>query len=107
MYGTPKVWADVSFDRQGDELTSRTSIDGAELIRQRVRAPHPLQSDLLPSNWGGPVLRLKLIPSADGRGASVKQFVTASPTDLVMHDVWQGTGDVTLGVAGGIDLRAL
>src|SRR5438105_3757916 len=79
IYGTPKVWADVSFERRGDELTSQTTMDGVHLIGQHIRVEGSLKAEALPDD--GPSYRLKLIPSADGSGPCVKHLVTASPSD--------------------------
>jgi acetoacetate decarboxylase len=105
IYGTPKVWADVTFERHGDEVTSYTSIDGGHLIRQYSRVERPTSPDALPDD--GPTFRLKLIPSADGTGPCVKQLIIAGPTDPQLRAVWQGSAEVMLGTVDGLDLRAL
>jgi acetoacetate decarboxylase len=105
IYGTPKVWADVSLERRGDDLTSQTSIDGVELIRQHIRIQGSIKPEALPDD--GPSYRLKLIPSVDGSGPCVKQLVTATPSDLQLRDLWQGSAEVGFGSVGGLDLRSL
>src|SRR5262249_26908395 len=105
IYGTPKVWADVTSERSGDDSTSYTSIEGGRLIQQHVSFQGALKPEALPDD--GPTYRLKLIPSADGSGPCVKQLVSASPSDLQLRDLRQGSADVTLGSAAGLDLRSL
>jgi acetoacetate decarboxylase len=105
IYGTPKVWADVTFDRTADKVTSETCVDGALLIRQDIKIGGSLGLDALPDD--GAAYRLKLIPSVDGSGPCVKQLVTASPSDFQVSDLWQGSAEVTFGAWGGLDLRSL
>jgi acetoacetate decarboxylase len=105
VYGTPKIWADVSGDGPAADSRWRTVLDGNLLIEQRVRTTTSIGAAELPSS--GPAYRLKLVPSADGRGPALKQLVSAEPERLVLRDLMAGDGRVEFGVAGGIDLRPL
>ena len=105
IYGTPKVWADVTLERHRDALLGRTRLDGATLIELETRSATPIPEERLPRLF--PAYRLKVIPSADGRGAAVKQLVTAAPSDARLTDPRVGSAEVRFHAAAGLDLRAL
>jgi acetoacetate decarboxylase len=105
VYGTPKIWADVSGEGDAGSSRWRTVLDGDLLVAQRVRMTTSIGAAELPSS--GPAYRLKLVPAADGRGPAIKQLVSAGPERLVLRDLMAGDGSVDFGVAAGIDLRPL
>lgn len=105
IYGTPKVWAEVSLEADGEALLGRARLEEALLVEQRTVTNQRARPEELPATF--PAYRLKLIPSADGRGAAVRQLVTASPSETELRDLRRGSGEVRFGQAGGIDLRGL
>jgi acetoacetate decarboxylase len=105
IYGTPKVWADVSLETTADGALGRTLLGGELLIELHTRAVEPRAEADLPRLFPG--YRLKLIPAADGSGAAVKQLVTAAPQDARAWDIRGGSGTVQFGTADGLDLRPL
>ena len=105
IWGTPKVYADVTFERQGDTISSRTLFEGHELISTATTTTETATADDLPAL--APAFRLKLIPAADGQGLAVKQLVTGSPLDAEIRDVRRGTGEIRYGAGAVLDLTPL
>lgn len=105
IWGTPKVYADVSFERQGETIHSQTRFEGHDLIGMTTTTAEAVRPDDLPVL--SPAYRLKLIPAADGRSLAVQQLVTGEPLDAQVRDVRRGTGELRFGAGAGLDLMPL
>jgi acetoacetate decarboxylase len=104
IWGTPKVFADVSLEERRPTLVGRTRVNGVPLIETTSTSSAPGDSAEIPT---APVLRLKIIPRADRPEAAIKQLVTGGATDRVIHSLAKGIGTVKFGKTDLADLSGL
>ena len=88
----------------------------ADPTRLRAFLPEPLEPAVdglcvafgidVPFSSSYASYRLKLIPRADGPGPAIKQLVTATPSDVTTHLLYQGRGTVSFAGTANSDLRA-
>ena len=104
-WGTPKMYAEVQCERQGNTLLSVTVMDGIELMTVCSELGKPASPEQMTPLF--PAYRLKIIPKADGPGFALKQLVTAAPTEVMTQLLYRGHGSVAFHPAAGTDLAAL
>ena len=107
IYGTPKVFAQVTVRRHGRSMVTEAHLDGVRVMRVASTADEVVPPDALPALT--PSWRLKVIPRADGPGPALRQLIDCSGTmqDLAIRFSARGRGTVTLRAAPDCDLTAL
>lgn len=103
-WGAPKEYAEVRIEQNHNVLVTQTIKDGVSIMTLTSELGAPTTPDALISMF--PSYRLKLIPRADGPGAAIKQLVTATPSDVNTHLLYQGSGTVSFAGTANSDLRA-
>jgi acetoacetate decarboxylase len=104
IWGTPKVFAEVTLEERHQTLIGRTLVNGVPLIETASVSGAPCDPAEVPT---APVLRLKIIPRADRPEAAIKQLVTGGNTDQVIHSLAKGNGSVHFGTTDLADLAGL
>ena len=107
IYGTPKLYADVSFRRHEMAVVTDTVYGGTMVMRVESTFGAAARAESLPSF--APSWRLKLIPRADGPGPAIKQLIDGGPatSDLEVHLASRGTGRVSFHPSARCDLTGL
>ncbi len=107
IYGTPKVFAQVTVRRHERTMVTEAHLDGVRVMRIASTTDDVVAADELPSL--SPSWRLKVIPRADGPGPALKQLIDCSGTmqDLAVRFSARGRGTVALEAAPECDLTAL
>lgn len=103
-WGAPKEYAEVRIEQHHNLLVTQTIKDGLPIMTLTSDLGAPTTPDALIPMF--PSYRLKLIPRADGPGAAIKQLVTAAPTDVTTHLLYQGSGTVNFAATVNSDLRS-
>jgi acetoacetate decarboxylase len=104
IWGAPKEYAQVIFEKKGDLIYCQTIKDGVPIMTITSDITQKADpSEVIPAF---PSYRLKMIPRADGPGAAIKQIITASPEDMQSQLLMKGNGMVTLGSSANSDLAA-
>lgn len=107
IYGTPKVFAEISVKNIERSWLTEARMGGIPVIRVSTItdqvAPHEVMPSLAPS-W-----RLKIIPRADGPGPAIKQLIDGSRAarDQVIHFCARGKGTVAFQASPYVDLTPL
>jgi acetoacetate decarboxylase len=107
IYGTPKLFCELSVTVDGAVMETRARIDGQAVMTVRTTTPEPIPAasvpDLRPS-W-----RLKVIPRADAPAPAVKQLVDAGDanSEVTVHETLHGSGSVWFGTTPLLDLAPL
>ncbi len=107
IYGTPKVYADVTFQQLERTVRTETSFAGAPLLSIHSTVEKSSPADSIPSMV--PAWRLKIIPRADGPGPAIKQLIdcTNVTQNLTIHFAAEGKGHLQLGRSPVFDLASL
>ena len=107
IYGTPKVFAQVTVRRHERSMVTEAHLGGVRVMRIASTAEQVAPLDELPSLT--PSWRLKVIPRADGPGLALKQLIDCSATmrDLTVHFQARGQGRIALEASAECDLTAL
>jgi acetoacetate decarboxylase len=107
IYGTPKVFCELTVTVAGSVMETRGSIDGQPVMTVTTTTPEAVAPDALPDLR--PSWRLKVIPRADGPGPALKQLVDAggANSEVTIHETARGTGSVWFGTASLLDLSGL
>ena len=107
IYGTPKVYADVTFRRHEMGLVTDTAYGGVPVMRIDSTLGSPVAAKSLPALT--PSWRLKVIPRADGPGPAIKQLIDGGPatSDLEVHMATRGAGRVSFQPSARCDLTGL
>ncbi len=107
IYGTPKVWGDVTFAMDERVLTTNVRLAGADVFSLRSTLHRPATAADLPVLV--PAWRLKAIPRVDGQGWDVLQLVDAAPAmkDVAIHAVRAGDGVVAMSASPIYNLAPL
>ena len=92
IYGTPKVFADITVDMDERVMVTDTRLAGASVLNIRSTMHREASIDDMPvlkPDW-----RLKVIPRADGSGTDVMQLIDVSTaiTDVNVHVCRVGDG---------------
>jgi len=104
-WGTPKMYADVQLEENGNVLSGTTTADGLPLMRMRTQIGKPASAtDMVPMFPG---YRLKVIPRADGPGFALKQVITIGPTAATTEFIFKGEGTIAFDPAADWDVAAL
>lgn len=98
LYGQPKKGGRIELGPDGDLLVGRLWRNGIDVVtlttpyKQRRGEAADLSSRLdFRTN-----INLKVIPSVDGSGASVRELTARAFADVVVHEVWVGPATVEL-----------
>jgi acetoacetate decarboxylase len=107
IYGTPKIFSDVSVRCLERSICTEAPMGGIPVLRLSTiteAAASPGGIPALAPSW-----RLKLIPRADGKGAEVKQLIDAAPAmrDQEVHYCASGHGIVRFDASPFVDLSPL
>ena len=107
IWGTPKVFAELSVTQEGPSMVTQASMGGVFVVRLSTVTERVVSAETMPCL--NPAWRLKIIPRADGPGPAIKQLVDAGPAvkDEVVHFMARGRGTVTFGASPFLDLTAL
>jgi acetoacetate decarboxylase len=107
IYGTPKVYAEVSVRQLERTLRTDTRIAGAHVLTIHSTADRVVEPHFIPSLV--PAWRLKVIPKADGPGPAIKQLIDCSDVtrNMTIHFAAQGKGHLQFGQSPGFDLTSL
>ena len=107
IYGTPKVFGQVTVRRHGRTMVTEARLDGVRVMRVASTADQVVPAETLPTL--APSWRLKVIPRADGPGPALKQLIDCGGTmrDLAVGFSARGRGTVALEAAPECDLTAL
>lgn len=94
IYGTPKVFADMTVSMDERVMVTETNLAGTSVLSIRSTMQRTVNVDQLPVLR--PAWRLKVIPRADGKGADVMQLIDCSRTasDVSFHVCCAGEGVV-------------
>ncbi len=98
IYGQPKKAGSITLAAHGDLLVGRVVRNGIEILtattpfKQQRGTPEDLERHAsFRTN-----INLKVIPAADGSGASVSELTARTLADVEIHEVWKGPGTVEL-----------
>lgn len=107
IYGTAKIYADVSVKQVERSMLSGASVGGVRVVHLSTVTEQVAPSSALPSL--SPFWTLKVIPRADGPGPAVKQLIdgTNATKDFVAHYFARGKGTLELAASPLIDLTPL
>jgi acetoacetate decarboxylase len=107
IYGTPKLYSDLSVRYEDRAMTTEARLGGMRVLRLSTFTAQAISSDLLPSF--APLWRLKCIPRADGPGPALKQLIDGSKAahDATVHFCARGTGVLSPGASPFLDLTPL
>jgi acetoacetate decarboxylase len=107
IYGTPKVFAEVTARQQERFFSTRVTAATLPVLDISTACPATVAADALPSL--APCWRLKMIPKADGPGAALLQLVDAAPAahDQTIHYAAKGEGVVIFHPSPLVDLTPL
>jgi len=107
IYGTPKVYVDVTFQERETTLRTETSFAGASVLSIHSTVEKTATPDGIPPMV--PAWRLKIIPRADGSGPAIKQLIDCSDVtqNLTIHFAAQGKGHVQFCGSPVFDLTSL
>jgi len=107
VYGTPKIWSDLSV-RQTDRMMVTTAhMGGLPAITVATVMDDYCERANMPSLT--PSWRLKLIPRADGPGPAIKQLIDCADVakDMKVHQMMKGSGTVHFDASPMCDLTGL
>ena len=94
IWGSPKKFADVTIKHEGNEITTTAVRADVQIMQINSRMTEIAREEEVPPLW--PVYNLKIIPSADGNGLSVKQLIKGPPPeDVKVHKLFKGPGVVS------------
>ena len=107
IYGTPKVYADMSVRMEERVMVTDTHVGGGRAMSIRSTMERESSPDELPQLT--PSWRLKVIPKADGSGPEVMQLVDAgrATSDVSVHVCRTGDGVVRFEAVPTYDLSGL
>lgn len=107
IYGTPKVFADISVKQIERSMLTEVFMGGIPVLRLSSIAAQVVTSQAMPSLK--PAWRLKIIPRADGPGPGLKQLIDCSNTtqDQTVHFCARGRGTVAFTASPFVDLTSL
>ena len=98
IYGQPKTGGTIELRADGDLVVGRLRRNGIDVLtattpyKQRAGSAEDLERHAaFRTN-----LNLKVVPSVDGEGASVRELTARTLDDVVVHEVWRGPGTVEL-----------
>ena len=98
IYGQPKKAGQISLEPHGDLLVGMVTRNDITIItattpyKQVPGTPEDLESHAsFRTN-----INLKVIPAADGSGASVAELTSRTLDDVVIHEIWRGPGTLEL-----------
>jgi len=94
IYGTPKVYADMSVRMEERVMVTDTHVGGGNAMSIRSTMQRQASADDVPQLT--PSWRLKVIPKADGTGPEVMQIIDAgkATSDVTVHICRAGDGVV-------------
>lgn len=94
IYGTPKVFADVTVSMDERVMFTQTHLAGTSVLSIRSTMQREVQVDEMPDLT--PSWRLKVIPRADGSGADVMQLIDGAGAagEVTVHVCRAGEGVV-------------
>ncbi len=104
IYGTPKVFADVTVGMDERVMYTDTWLAGTSVLSIRSTMHREASVDEMPNTQ--PAWRLKVIPRADGKGADVMQLIGGSEItqDVTVHVCRAGDGVVQFNPVPTYDL---
>lgn len=107
IYGTPKIYADLSVRTAGRAVLTEASLGGVTVFGLSAAMGETCSADALPNLT--PAWRLKIIPRADGPGPAIKQLVDCSSTmrDQVIHYCARAKATLALRASPLVDLSPL
>lgn len=106
VYGTPKMYAEVSLVQHENQLTCTTTFRGTLIMAISSTRDAPCaEAEVIPLF---PMLRLKLIPRVDGPRPAIKQLTGgAAPREVAIHATYRGRGRVVFAPSPTLDLTPL
>ena len=106
VYGTPKVFADMSVRMDERVMYTETRLAGTSALSIRSTMHREADPNEIPD--GGPAWRLKVIPKATGNGVDVMQLIdgTNVTSDAKVHVCRAGDGVVEFNPVPTFDLSA-
>lgn len=107
IYGTPKVYSDISVSYVERSMLTEARMGGVGVLRLSTITETAAPPEAVPGL--APCWRLKLIPRADGKGPEVKQLIDAAGAmrDQVIHFCARGRGVVAFEASPFVDLTPL
>ncbi len=109
IYGTPKIFAELSVTNIDRSMLTQASMGGIPVLRLSTVIEQVVPSETMRQISLTPAWRLKIIPRADGPGPAIKQLIDCTKVfrDQVVHFSARGKGTVTFGSSPFIDLSSL
>jgi acetoacetate decarboxylase len=98
IYGQPKKEGRIELEPVGDLLVGRVWRNGIDVVTATM--PYKQQAgaadDLERHARFRTNINLKVVPAADGSGAAVRELTARAFEDVVVHEVWRGSGTLEL-----------
>jgi acetoacetate decarboxylase len=107
IYGTPKVFAQLSVKQDERAMVTEARMGGCRVLQVSSVAEQQATPESMPVLT--PAWRLKIIPRADRPAPAIKQLIDCSKTtqDMVVHYFARGKGIVNFSASPYIDLSPL
>lgn len=98
IYGQPKKGGRIELGPDGDLLVGRVWRNSIDVITATTpyKQRQGTADDLERHAAFATNINLKVVPSVDGSGASVRELTARSFDDVVVHEVWRGPGTLEL-----------
>jgi len=98
IYGQPKKAGRITLEAREDLLVGTVSRNGIEIVTATMayKQVAGTAEDLERHASFRTNVNLKVIPSVDGSGASVRELTARTLADVVIHEVWRGPGTLEL-----------
>lgn len=92
-WGAPKEYAEVAFEQCEDQICTRTTQEGIEIMRLTTRIIGPAtENEMIPT---GLSFRLKIIPRADAPGPAIKQLISYTAQESKTKQLHSASADLS------------